>query len=642
MFDLFRSRAKGVRYLLGAMLLLVALSMVITLIPGFGTSARSDTNVIAEIGDDALTTQEVQRSLQMQLRGRSIPSQMAPVLLPQLIDQMVSERALAFEARRQGLAVTDDDLAGTVESIFPQLFEGGTFAGKQAYAAVLNQNNMTIPEFEENLRKQMLLNKLRSLAMEGTVVPPVEAEREFRKRNERVKIEYAALTPVKFRPQVSVSAQEIQDYFIKNRPTYRVPEKRDFQMLVFEEAAIAQTIEVPEAELRRTYEMNRESYRTPERVKVRHILLKTSERPKEEVPQIRARIEGLLKQIRGGADFAELARKNSEDVGTAGKGGDLDWIVRGQTVKAFEDAAFSMKPGQISDAITTEYGFHIVQVLDRQQAGLRRYEEVRGQLANERKRQLVYDRMQGLADQARAALAKDPKGAQAIGRSLGAEFVNVERAGAGDPIPQVGVNKELEEALFSMPKGEVTPVLQLSENKLAVAAVTEVHPARPAELGEVETQVREQLVNLKLNRVVEEKAREALEKAKAAGDLKKVAQSMGLEWKEAPEFGRNGAAEGLGAASYLEEAFTRNVGEIFGPVRVNEREFICKVIAKTPADMTQFAAQRDDLIQQLKSQRAQERLGLFEEGVKNKLIQDGKIKIHQDVINRMISSYRGS
>jgi hypothetical protein len=121
-----------------------------------------------------------------------------------------------------------------------------------------------------------------------------------------------------------------------------------------------------------------------------------------------------------------------------------------------------------------------------------------------------------------------------------------------------------------------------------------------------------------------------------------VAQALGIEWKAPAEFGRSGAAEGLGAASYLEEAFTRSEGDVFGPVQVNNQQYVCKVVAKIPADMTLFAAQRDELVQQVKGNRSRERLELFEEGVKNRLIQDKKVKIHQDVINRIVSGYRGA
>jgi peptidyl-prolyl cis-trans isomerase D len=641
MFDLFRSRAKAVRYLLGALLMLVAISMVITLIPGWGTDLRSGDITVAEIGDEVLTVLDVQRAIQMQLRGRSIPPDMVPIFVPQFVDQMITERAVAYQAQRMGFTVSERELATTIESIFPQLFEGGKFAGRDVYANLLAQQNLSITEFETNLRKQLLLTKLQSLVAEGVVVSPAEVEREFRRRNDKVVIEHVAVTPEKYRAEVRVSGEEIRQYFEKNRTAFRIPEKRSFDLLVIDEATVARSVTVPEEDLRRAYEANREMYRTPERVHVRHILLKTTDKPKEEVPKVKARAEELLKQIRSGADFAELARKHSEDPGSAAKGGDLGWVVRGQTVKAFEDTAFTLKPNQVSNVVATEYGFHILQVLEKQEARLTPFAEVRDQLAEERKRQLVYDRMQVLSDQARAALQKDPRGAERIARELGIDFVRVPPAAAGDPIPQIGRSRELEEALLPLRAGEVTPVVQVAGNKLVVAAVTEVIPPRQAELAEVEEQIRQRLAEDKVRQLVEQKARELLEKAKASGDLQKAARQMGLEWKKTQPFARTGAADGLGSAAYLERAFTGRPGEIFGPVAVEDKRFVCKILEQLPADLGQLAAQRDAIIESLKSQKARERNELFEQSVRDRLISEGKVKIHQDVINRLVANYRG-
>lgn len=641
MFDLFRSRAKAVRYLLGALLMLVAISMVITLIPGWGTDLRSGDITVAEIGDEVLTVLDVQRAIQMQLRGRSIPPDMVPIFVPQFVDQMITERAVAYQAQRMGFTVSERELATTIESIFPQLFEGGKFAGRDVYANLLAQQNLSITEFETNLRKQLLLTKLQSLVAEGVVVSPAEVEREFRRRNDKVVIEHVAVTPEKYRAEVRVSGEEIRQYFEKNRTAFRIPEKRSFDLLVIDEATVARSVTVPEEDLRRAYEANREMYRTPERVHVRHILLKTTDKPKEEVPKVKARAEELLKQIRSGADFAELARKHSEDPGSAAKGGDLGWVVRGQTVKAFEDTAFTLKPNQVSNVVATEYGFHILQVLEKQEARLTPFAEVRDQLAEERKRQLVYDRMQVLSDQARAALQKDPRGAERIARELGIDFVRVPPAAASDPIPQIGRSRELEEALLPLRAGEVTPVVQVAGNKLVVAAVTEVIPPRQAELAEVEEQIRQRLAEDKVRQLVEQKARELLEKAKASGDLQKAARQMGLEWKKTQPFARTGAADGLGSAAYLERAFTGRPGEIFGPVAVEDKRFVCKILEQLPADLGQLAAQRDAIIESLKSQKARERNELFEQSVRDRLISEGKVKIHQDVINRLVANYRG-
>jgi hypothetical protein len=230
-----------------------------------------------------------------------------------------------------------------------------------------------------------------------------------------------------------------------------------------------------------------------------------------------------------------------------------------------------------------------------------------------------------------------------VARDLNLELVRADKIGPGEPIPTLGVSREIEDAIASLRKGEVSPIVQVGQNKLAVAVVTEVFPSHPAELAEVEGQIRERLTTQRAGQMVEERAREVLEKAKSMnGDLKKAAQSAGLDWKETPEFTRDGAAEGLGPASYVQEAFADAPGTVFGPVTIEDRKFVCKVAARNPADVSQLEVQRSDIAQQLRERQMRERSEIFEAALRDRLVKEGKIKIHQDVINRLVSSYRGS
>lgn len=644
MFDLFRSRAKAVRYVLGAVLMLVALSMVVTLIPGFG-SGGNDRNdqVVAEVGDEVLSAHDLQLRVQSAMRGGQVPNSMLAVMVPEIVDSEITSRAVVYQAKRMGLAVSEADVARAIRSFAPMLYQDGKFVGREAYAAYLAQMNLTIPDFEKSVGSEMMLTKMKNLVAEGVVVTEQDVERAFKVKNEAAKIEYVTVDPAKFRSQVVASPAEIQQYYETNRAAMRIKEQRAFQLLVVEEDKIAATIDIPEADLRRDYEANKDNFRTPERVKVRHILLKTTEKPQNEIPAIRAKIDNLLKQIKGGADFAELAKKNSEDPGSAAKGGDLDWVVRGQTVPNFEQTAFSLKPKEISGVIQTEYGFHILQVMEKQDARVKPFEEAKADLAKERKKQMVYDKMQTLSDQMRAELVKNPRDGESIARKLGVEFANVPKAGAGHPLPLIGVSKELEDSIFSLGKGEVTPVVQASGNKLVAASVIDVMPARQAELSEVEAEVREGVINQKVRQLVEQKTRELQAKATAAGgDLKQAAQALGLTWKSVPEFTRTGAVEGLGAGSQVMDAFVKPIGSVFGPIPVGDVRYVCKVVGRTPADPAKLAAERETLVGQMKRTKAVERFSLFAEGLRAELVRQGKIKIHQKVIDRIVSSYRPS
>jgi len=228
MFDLFRSRDKIVRIMLGGLLLVVALSMLTYLVPSYnmGGSGGSD-QVVAEIGKEAITVPEVQQIVQMNMKGRQLPAELMPHYVPQFINSMVTERALAFEARRLGFKVSEEDLAAGIRQMIPQLFPDGKFAGKEAYAQVLAQQNMSIPQFEEDMARQLLITKMRNVALEGTVVTPQEIEQEYRRRNDKVKIQYVKITGDKLRSEVQVAPDELRKYYEANKAAYQVPEKRD-------------------------------------------------------------------------------------------------------------------------------------------------------------------------------------------------------------------------------------------------------------------------------------------------------------------------------------------------------------------------------------------------------------------------------
>jgi peptidyl-prolyl cis-trans isomerase D len=641
MFDLFRSRAKAVRYLLGAVLVLVALSMVVTLIPGFGSGAAADDPVVAVIGGEELTTREVQINIQAALRGRTIPPDLVATYVPQYINQMIAERALAFQARRMGFQVSEADLARAIQSAFPQMFQDGKFVGREAYQMFLAQQNLTIAEFEANMRKQMLLTHLRNIALEGVLVTPEEVAAEYRKKKEAIKVDFVAFAPDKFRSQVQVTPQEVAEHFKKTAGAYEVPEKRSLQIVIADESRLATSLKVSDAELRRAYEDNRDRYRTPERVRVRHILLKTTGKPPEEVGKLKSRIEDLLKQIKGGADFAELAKKNSEDPVSAAKGGELDWVMRGQTVKNFEDTAFSLKPKELSGVISTEYGFHIVQLLEKQEPRVQPLEEARAELEKEVRQQVANQRVLSLIDQARDLLVKTPTQAAEIAAKLGLQAITVDKVAVGDPLPEIGVNQDFQESIRDLKKGQVSATVQVAQGKIAVASVTDFVPRRPAELSEVESRVREQLVSLKARDLAKQKSQAAGEKMNSVGgDLRKLAQMTGGEFKTAPAFARHEAAEGIGSGTYLLEAFAKPAGSVIGPVQVGESFFIVKVTERIEADMSKLAAERESFLVEIKRKKANERRELFEDGIVEALTREGKIKIHEASIRRLMAAYR--
>jgi peptidyl-prolyl cis-trans isomerase D len=649
MFDLFRSRDKAVRILLGALLLLVALSMLTYLVPNYNTGQSSNSSVVAEIGGkDTLTVEEVQRAVQNAVRGGQLPSSLLATYVPQMVDQMITERALVYQAESQGLQVSDAELRDAIQDAAGSaLFPDGKFVGKQQYAALLAQQNMTIEQFESNLRREILVSRLRNVATEGIVVTPAEIAAEYQKRNEKLKIGYVKVPTDKYRKEAEPSAKESLDFFNANKGGYQVPEKRNLALLVADQAKMEAAVTVTDADLERTYNQNKEAYRVQDRVKVRHILLKTQGKPAGEEPQIKAKSESLLAQIRGGGNFAELAKKNSEDTGSAANGGELgDWVTRGQTVPEFEKVAFTLKPGETSGLVKTEYGYHILQVLQKEEGHVRTFAEVKAELAVQWKKQIASQLMQKIADQAQTLLQKDPASYERIASSLSLQVTKVDGyIGKADGyattvIPELGPSAEFTQSLTGLKANQVSQPVAVGTTKLAMAVVTAVIPARPQTYEEAEAAVRDRMIQARTNVAVTKHSQELFDRAKAnGGDLEKAAKEMGLEYKTSAEFTRTGSIDGLGSAAYATDAFNRPAGSLFGPVPTSEGTFVGKSLARVSPDQAQMETQRIQIRDDLRNNKARERMSLFEAGVKSDLERRGKIKIYKEALQRVLAAY---
>jgi len=638
MFDLFRSRAKAVRIMLGAMLGIVALSMLIYLIPGTGITA-ADSNadqVVAEIGKSSVTVAQVQQQLKNVLQNRRLPPEFASTYIPQIVDQAIAERAVAYEAQQLGIRISDLDLANSLRSM-----PFATLPMDQYQQYVEQQYGTTVPDFEENVRVLSYEDALTLIVAEGIIVTPAEAQAEYRKRNEKLKVDYISFSPTKLMADMKPTPEQLNAYFERNKGFYKVPETRNVQFIVADQAKVSDTIQITDAQIQDYYNAHKDEYRTPERVRARHILLSTANKPKDEVPKIQAQAEALDKQLKAGADFADLAKKNSQDPGSAQKGGDLGWVSRGQMVKNFEDAVFTLKPNEISNVVPTEYGFHIIEVLEKQTAHLQTLDEVKPAIVLALKSQTVFDRMQELADKAHAALVKTPQKAQQIATDLNLTFIDAPALAAGAPIAQLGGDAQVGAAVQALKPGEVSDVLQAG-NKLAIAVVTGVVPSHPATLAEVETQVRQGYMQGEATRIVTEKAAKAAELLKQnGGDLNAVAKAVGGEVKSSDFLTTAGAAEGIGSFSIFADYFKKPVGTIFGPIPANNQTIVGKVTGHQDADMAQFAQEKDKIIEQLKGAKKADRLGLLQDSILTDLIQHGKVKRHEAVIQRLIAQYRG-
>ena len=643
MFNLFRSSAKLTKYLLGGLLLIVAASMVTYLIPNAGLTAANDTgidNVLAEVGGTTITADQAKAAINRLVTGGQLPRDAVDVYLPQLVDQMIQDRAAIYAFGKMGLRVTDDEVLAGLMQVYPQYFKDGKLVStEQLEQGLLSQQSLTLAQGIDEMRRQLLLRKLQNVAFTSVVVTKAEVDQAIIHKHQTAKIEYIAFPPGKFRDQVKVTPEILQQAYLKNRASYNLPERRSFQVLIADQAKMAESLTVTDAQLRAAYASSMDSFRSPERVKVRHILLMTQGKSDADKKTALTKAQDLLKQVRAGADFAELAKKNSQDPGSAQNGGDLGFIVRGQTVAPFEKFAFSAKPKEISDLVTTEYGYHIIQAMEKEPARVKPFDEVKDSIAEQLKKQGVNDKMQASMDQARAALLKAPGSAAEVAKQFDLELTTAKDLAIGDPIPSIGASPQISGVLPGMKPNSVSEVLVLPGNKLAVVVLNAITAPKPAEFSEVEAKVRDLYVTTESSRLADLAAKAVAARALAGGDLEAIAKSEKLEWTKSADFTVNDSITGLGPAAQLLDIFTKPVNSVIGPMSVGGRNIIYKILDRQTPDPNNFSNERDAAIQELKQQKAQAMYGLFQDSLMEQARQDGQLKIHQNAIHQLTADY---
>src|ERR1700730_6007345 len=361
------NRKLGYRIFLGVVVLGLGASMLLYLVPQTPGTGEVSTDTIAKVGDQSVTVAEVRQQLDEMERQRQIPKQFQVFAAQQVLKQLVYHKEIEYEAKLLGITVSDQERADRIRQYLPTAFNGGTFVGMDRYSAeVQSRFQLTVPMFEELVRQGLLEEKFRKLVTDGISVGPAEVQDEFRYKNEKVKLDYGLIKPEDLESKISPDEAEIRAAYEKNKSKYQVPERRVVRYALVDVNQIRQNVQISDDVLKQQYQSNIRQYQVPNRVHVEHILFMTVGKPDAEVEEIKKKAEDVLNQAKKGGKFEDLAKKYSEDPGSKEKGGDLGWIAQGQTVPEFEKTAFGLDKGQVSDLVKTQYGFHIIKVLEKE------------------------------------------------------------------------------------------------------------------------------------------------------------------------------------------------------------------------------------------------------------------------------------
>jgi peptidyl-prolyl cis-trans isomerase D len=595
---------------------LVIAAFIILYIPAFqGADAGSPGEPMAEVGGVPITVGEFQKlylrqrqRLEQLYQGRLDPDALRSMgIEEQVFSSLVDDRLVALEARRLGISIDDETLAREVAARFQ---ENGRYIGSDEIRRRLELQGSTVEDLEQSLRDTLLRERLERLVTDGVAVTPAEAEREFRRRTEQVKAEYAQVDAALFRAEVAVSDEEAARRFESDREAYRIPEQRAVQYLLVDEASLATRVAVTDREIEAYYQEHREEFKQPEEVCASHVLVKVKASPDaaeghadEEARKI---AESLLAQVKAGGDFAAIARKSSEDKGSAAGGGDLGCFGRGAMLPPFENAAFSLSPGEVSDLVKTDFGYHVIRLASRKEEAYPALTQVKDRI----RQTLLAQRTRTLGEEKMAALAaqlRRGKGLEEAGREQGLVVKKSAAFARGETIPAPLASPALAARVFELKAGQVEPEPFPVPGGYAFVALAEVHAPRVPELKEIQAKLKADLALEKALQAARSKAADLRARAEKAG-LEKAATALGLVRKETPGLvGRGQPLGDLGTGAALEDAaFALPQGSLSDPVRTAAGYAVLRVLEKKPFDPAAYESQKASIVASLKDQRRQE------------------------------------
>lgn len=618
MLDFVRNKQKSIIIKLAFAIIILSFVIGYAMLSAPGGPGGEDTSTeAAVVNGKAIAYSDFQSAYSnlYQLYKSIYQDQFNPALEKQLklaeksIDSLINQTLLLEEAERLKIEVSGKELVDAIAQI-PAFQDNGVF-NKERYLQVLAYQRLSTDEFEAMQRNELIVNKVRERIQADITVTDADIEQEFRKNNEKVNLNFVSLTPSSFEKKVKITDEALQAYFKEQQETFRIPETVALRYLQFEPQRYLENVTFEEGELEKYHRRHLDQFEILERVKASHILIKVDEGADEKTrTEKRAFAEKILKEAKADKDFAELARVNSDDKASAVKGGSLGYFSRGSMVKPFEDAVFSMKPGDISDLVETTFGYHIIKVEEYTEPGVRSLAdamvEVKEGLRSEKAEQLAFEKAMDAYNINRKT---GDLNAAATANELGLKETGpFARDGYIDGI---GRNEEIINAAF-----------MLEENTLAKPVVTEAgiilfglkeriasHLPEFADVRDLVTAAYRAAESTKLAGAA---AKELVDKLSKGDKLADLAKAEGYKLEDTGEFTRTyspfvpriGTSEELATAAFALGKEQTAIDRFF---EIQNRFVIAEIKERVEADLTKLdGTKREELSKTILSRKQNE------------------------------------
>jgi peptidyl-prolyl cis-trans isomerase D len=558
LLSLMRRQAKS--WLIKVLIAIIAVVFVFY----FGYSFRErQANRMANVNGDVITVLQYDKAyrnllegLQKEYRGMWNDNLIKIFdLKNRALDGLITQKLVSQEAQRIGLDVTEKEIQEKIAS-YPAFQFRGRF-DESRYRSVLLNNRMTPENFEEVLAQELLQEKVQQFLTTFSPVTDQEVLDQYTYANKKAKVSFVQFIADHYKDKVKIEEASLGKYFEENKEKYRIPEKIKVAYVVVDPNAFKDQVKVSDEQIKEYYEEHIDTFKEKKQVKARHILFKLAENASpEEEAKVKQKAEEVLKKAKAGENFAELAKKYSEGP-TAKDGGDLGYFSENQMIKPFEEAAFKMKKGEVSDLVRTSFGYHIIKVEDVKEARTKSLEEVKGQILAKITKtatsDLAYEKALTLLDQMPydADLKK-----YAAENQMKAEETNF--FSLSDTIPSVGGDEKLRQTLFSLDKNQASDVIEQG-GKFYIFQVTDRQPSVLPALADVKEKVKTDYTAYLAGEEAKAAAESYLQKLKGGGDWSKLAKENKLDVKTTEFFTRQETVKEIGYSPEFQEiAFSLN------------------------------------------------------------------------------------
>ena len=603
-------------------------AMVVFLVPGIFSDDTTSTNgaVYATIKtpgflgrfDEAtsIKTDQVRRAAERQLQQSQLPEQYLSLVMDQAGTVEVERGVLEHEADRLGLAVSNEDLqrffqTGPYASYF---FPGGVFIGEDKYTNFIeSEARMSVADFEKGEKSRLELQRLQALVTGGVTVSDSAVRAQYLQTGTKVKFDYALIALADIKNTINPSDADLQDFFKKNSARYAtaVPETRKIAFFSFDASALPSgPAQVTDADVQAFYAGHQDQFKTQEQVKTRHILIPVAKGADAKTDAAaKAKAEDVLKQVKAGGNFAELAKKYSEDPGSKDSGGELPLIPTSGLDPAYAQAAMALSPGQTSPLVRSQFGYHIIQTEEKTLASVKPLDQVKSTIMTQLQTQKSAAAAQTFAGQLAAEAKKSGLEKTAAAHNL--HVVTTDYLAKTGIVPSLSDSTALLSAAFDATKNADPETVSTGEG-YAIFQVQDIKAAHAPDFADYKTHILDDYRTEKAPELLNAQLTRLSERAKALNDLHKAAAEMKLEVKSSDLVGRDAQVTGIGsltgAASVV---FTMPKGGISGPVNEGANGAVLELTDKQEPAPDEIAKNFDATKEKLLNQKRQEAFTVF-------------------------------